>query len=248
MHSRPRSSLQHGQLWSFEHLSHHSLLCQQRYALQSQTPLTANLLNSISGQISGFGTDVFGTLPLNWVNRGYYSRVGSSIYRIQAATRAFDDACGSTGAFAQPIGDRIVLNPSTINQTLPATEKMAAASRWSRGACIKGMGRHWEYDLQTAPIQSYNSSNLLPVVPMYDPASGNLNAIFFASTDVQQGLIDSHQWGTRAMLLCSNLANRFFFCRHYSYPWCFDVQELLWKLPMAYIGNVEYHARLVWFH
>jgi hypothetical protein len=35
---------------------------------------------------------------------------------------------------------------------------------------------------------------LLPVVPMYDN-SGNLNAIFFASKSVQQGIFGHNQWG-----------------------------------------------------
>jgi hypothetical protein len=188
------------------------------YNMGSSGPVTASpitLYFANNGQISGFGTDVFGSLPANWVSRGYYLRVGSGQYRIQAATRAYGDACGSSSPFPDTIGDRVVLNPNGINQTLPANEKLATMSKWTRGACIKGMGRHWEFDFQSAPYQSYNSSNMLPVVPMYDPSTSNLNAVFFASTDVQQGLLDSHQWDIipiPGVLMCKN------FCGNCQWP------------------------------
>ena len=56
-----------------------------------------------------------------------------------------------------------------------------------RGACFDGMGWHYFKDL-LAPngTISWQASNLMPVVPMYDPIHGKFHAIFFASAVVQQ--------------------------------------------------------------
>ena len=114
-------------------------------------PIT--LYFAANGQISGFGTDVFGDVPALWNYRGYYNNVGSSQYRIKVATRSAQlDLCSVQTPFSDPIGDRIIINPDSINQRLPGNENEAAAKQWTRGACIDGMGRHWEYDLATAPI------------------------------------------------------------------------------------------------
>ena len=61
------------------------------------------------------------------------------------------------------------------------------AEGYVRGACFDGMGWHYFKDL-LAPngTISWQASNLMPVVPMYDPIHGKFNAIFFASAVVQQ--------------------------------------------------------------
>ncbi len=178
-------------------------------------PMT--LYFAANGQISGFGTDLFGDVPDLWYLRGYYVYIDEGQYRIKVATRSADtNMCTVKTAFSEPIGDRIIIHPDGINHRIPPNEDDAAAKKWSRGACLDGMGRHWEYDLVSAPaivrnilylivlflylclyfylLQSYNVSTLLPVVPMYD-LNGNLNVIFFASSSVQQGLFSNNQWG-----------------------------------------------------
>jgi hypothetical protein len=168
-------------------------------------PIT--LYFAANGQISGFGTDVFGDVPELWNTRGYYVSVDDSQYRIKVSTRsAASNLCSISTPFSDPIGDRIIINPDGINQRVPANEDEAAAKLWSRGACIDGMGRHWEYDLAAAPNITYDPQNLLPLVPMYDN-SGNLNAVFFASKSVQQGLFSHNQWDIipiNGYLMCKN--------------------------------------------
>ena len=63
---------------------------------------------------------------------------------------------------------------------------MLQAEGYVRGACFDGMGWHYFKDL-LAPngTISWQASNLMPVVPMYDPIHGKFNAIFFASAVVQ---------------------------------------------------------------
>jgi hypothetical protein len=108
-----------------------------------------------NGQLSGFGTDVFGSLPDLWVSRGYYKYVASGQYRIAVATRAANSSLCASGlpSFTEPVGDRIIINPSTIAHAVPLTDSDAQAKQWTKGACIDGMGTHWEYDLVTAPVQ-----------------------------------------------------------------------------------------------
>lgn len=42
----------------------------------------------------------------------------------------------------------------------------------SRGACINGMGRHWEYDLATAPVQVRTRSTSL-----FQPTSSHISTL-----------------------------------------------------------------------
>ena len=93
-------------------------------------------------------------------------------------------------------------------------------------------------------FQSYNASNLLPVVPMYDNA-GNLNAIFFASTSVQQGLLGSNQWGKFSIFPDRPLTNQNLIDRCYSHQWLPHVQELLRRLCLEQFIILEHDAHLV---
>ena len=76
------------------------------------------------------------------------------------------------------------------------------------------MGWHWFKDL-TAPngTLSWQATALMPVVPMYDPVQGNINAIFFASAKVQQDgwpMYASNNWEPVKLsdsLMCGNLCD-----------------------------------------
>lgn len=62
--------------------------------------------------------------------------ISKSQYRIQAATRAGNDTglcLAQTAPFADPIGDRIIINPgaSKLNQRIPQTEAEAQQQKWS---------------------------------------------------------------------------------------------------------------------
>ena len=75
---------------------------------------------------------------------------------------------------------------------------MSQAEGYVRGACFDGMGWHYFKDL-LAPngTISWQASNLMPVVPMYDRNAGwRLNAVFFAAPFVQQSALppSANQW------------------------------------------------------
>ena len=60
---------------------------------------------------------------------------------------------------------------------------------YHRGSCFNGMGWHYFKDLAAPPEKmSWQADNLMPVVPMYDPVKGRINAIFFSSAIVQQAV------------------------------------------------------------
>lgn len=79
------------------------------------------------------------------------------------------------------------------------------------------MGTHWFLDLSTENgTISWEASNLLPVVTMYDEESENptntINAIFFASPVVQQSILppDTNDWDLIPLptpLMCKNFCN-----------------------------------------
>ncbi len=77
------------------------------------------------------------------------------------------------------------------------------------------MGWHHFYDLKTAPKQSFQEDQILPIVPMYNPpdATGVLNAFFFTSPVAQPGsgaaylLTGAADWESPALVesnMCQN--------------------------------------------
>jgi hypothetical protein len=139
-------------------------------------PIT--LYFAANGQLSGFGTEILGLEPPLWNLRGYFTKEAEQLYRIKVGTRSSrSNLCTITTPFSETIGDRIVINPDGINQRIPATEKEAADQQWTRGACINGMGRHWEYDLVTAPVIVRTILNSLLV--------WSINSIFKSLTTFQ---------------------------------------------------------------
>jgi hypothetical protein len=113
-----------------------------------------------------------------------------------------ESLCDNTTTFDELLGTRVAILsrdqvypaasvrtplPRAVTRVLPLNAAAAEAEGYRRGACFDGMGWHYFKDL-VAPngTISWQASNLMPIVPMYGPIDGNLNAIFFASAVVQQ--------------------------------------------------------------
>jgi len=47
------------------------------------------------------------------------------------------------------LGDRVVINPQTINETVPFTLQEAQSGGYVLGACMDTMGQHWFKDVTT---------------------------------------------------------------------------------------------------
>lgn len=75
------------------------------------------------------------------------------------------------------------------------------------------MGWHWFKDLRAPHGEmSWDALNLMPVVPMYSPVEGRINAIFFASAIVQQQLLPpaDNEWEPVPLpnaLMCGNFCD-----------------------------------------
>jgi len=176
------------------------------------------------GQISGVGVDVFGAMKPELVDAGYFIPVdkGNKLnaterYHIAVGFRGAADVC-SDQIYPEKIGTSAIINPHGIAKEIPLTSKEAEEAKFHRGSCFNGyahvgrvrgtmapskparartvarMGFHYFLDLVRGPRMSWQAKNLMPVVPMYDPTTNSLNAIFFASTVNQNSLFSSHGW------------------------------------------------------
>ena len=130
-----------------------------------------------------------GSAPDNLVEKGFWIPVGSSEWMLSASFRGIENMCNSTYKADEVLGDRLVINQQSINYTIPLTAAEAQCSQWTPGSCMVTMGEHWFYDLSSAPVQSWNSSNLLPIVAMYYPPNinGTLSTFFFTTPVKQPG-------------------------------------------------------------
>lgn len=179
------------------------------------TPLT--IYYTAAGQVAGLGVDVFGegSAPDKLVNMGYWISVGKNQWTISVSFRDTEYMCSNKTA-NQAIGDRIIINQGSINQSIPLTASDAYCNDWTFGSCMKTMGQHWFYDVSDAPTLSWQSENLLPVVAMYYPPTinGTINAIFFATPVAQPGsdylLYKPGDWETPSLTpsqMCENFCN-----------------------------------------
>eukprot|EP00620_Florenciella_sp_RCC1587_P017994 CAMPEP_0182569192 /NCGR_PEP_ID=MMETSP1324-20130603/9898_1 /TAXON_ID=236786 /ORGANISM="Florenciella sp., Strain RCC1587" /LENGTH=334 /DNA_ID=CAMNT_0024783433 /DNA_START=26 /DNA_END=1027 /DNA_ORIENTATION=+ len=161
--------------------------------VDDDTPAT--LYYDTAGQLSGVGTDVYsswsaGSPKQGLVDAKYFEKVDDNRYHIAVAVR--EDPCNAETTSTYPVGDRLVVKGADV--VLPTTEASAIEQGWMKGSCFDGMGTHYFKDLSsTDSSMTWVAENLLPVVVMFDN-EGDFNAIFFASTVVQQGLFGPNNW------------------------------------------------------
>lgn len=110
------------------------------------------------------------------------------------------------------IGDTLIVNPVGTSRTLPLTEKAVEAEGWRRGSCFDGMGWHWFLDTAVGGGKmSHMADNLFPVITMYH--KGEVNAIFFASTNNQVGTFfspanEGEPFALSDYQMCKNMCDR----------------------------------------
>jgi len=179
------------------------------------TPLT--IYYTSAGQVAGLGVDVFGegSAPQQLIDMGYWIPVSRNQWTINVSFREPGYMCTNQTA-PETIGDRIVINQGTTNQSVPIDASSAYCENWTYGSCMKTMGQHWFYDVSDAPTLSWQSDNLLPIVAMYYPPTidGTINAIFFATPVAQPGsdyvLHKPGDWETPALTpseMCENFCD-----------------------------------------
>jgi len=171
----------------------------------SDNPLT--LFFTAGGQIAGMGVNLYGDPPKNLIETGYWQYISDGVYFLSVTFResSQDVMCDDSYTDDYILGDRLTINSNNLTVSLPLTESEAQDAQWTKGSCFSTMGYHYFYDLATAPSMSWEAANLLPIVLMYN--NGSLNAFFFASSVVQQGLLSAHFWDPIPLLdilMCKN--------------------------------------------
>jgi len=148
-------------------------------APNSDNPVT--LYYTSAGQIAGVGLTVFDkTIPSALA--GYWETTAGGNNSLTVSFRNQTVMCTGITETA-PIGYQAVINQGGVNIVIPLTDTQAEEENWTNGSCIKYMGRHWAYDLQSAPNFTWQYTNLLPVEPMY--TDGNLVTFLISYGDFE---------------------------------------------------------------
>jgi len=132
-----------------------------------------------NGQLNGFGVRVWSSsLSTQLQSAGYWhdTGLGDNSFDMMLTTRGTDPnvVCGSEIA-SELIGNQLNIwgNVQSIALNMTAAE----AGGWVMGNCIPKMGMHHAYDLNAPGSQTWNYQSLVPVQPMYDGITQNLNAV-----------------------------------------------------------------------
>lgn len=199
--------------------------------VSEKKPVT--LYTTAGGQISGIGMRYYGEVKQKLIDAGFF-RNGNQLdvaFRgnpCEDNTLAPAHGVGETG-----LGDRLIVAPHGAKHALPLSGPTAY-----RGSCFDGMGWHYFEDL-TWTNETYGKSmtwyaeNIVPVVPMYDDAHGNINAILFASATRQQWLVppSRNMWDGLYLptyLMCKNFCAKD--CQFHD-SWGFSTGHMYFNSP-----------------
>lgn len=162
-----------------------------------------------AGQLSGVGVEIYYGNPFDsLVEKGVYEKIADKEYRINVALRDSSLTCSGLTDDSNVIGDRVVVSPNGINFNIPTVLSDATALGFYPGSCFSGMGTHYYWDLVSNSKPTWVAENLLPVIPMYH--NGVINAVFFTTTVVQQGVFGANEWEAIPLintLMCKNFCD-----------------------------------------
>ena len=156
------------------------------------------------------------------MSRGYLSNMlnlpvidNHRFYTITVGLRESTNLCDARTTFPEVLGTAVVvLNP--VNQSaslrVPLSRSEANELGYRRGSCFNGMGFHHflDWTAQNGSM-TWEANHIVPLVPMYNPVNGSINAIFFASAIVQQTGFHSNEWEPVPLpnsLMCDNLCDK----------------------------------------
>jgi len=164
--------------------------CDPNYGIRFSNPYGISHYNptflhfTSAGQLAGFGIRVWGDVPSQLLDAGLWNPAPdvSGANDIYLSTRASGLMCSGRTDATQVVGDRLLINgifPIQLNST------SAKSNGWVEGRCLYQMGSHYAYDLNAPGNQTWNPTSLVPVLPMYSPSTGNINAILFNVWNLQ---------------------------------------------------------------
>jgi hypothetical protein len=181
---------------------------------------------SAAGQISGIAAAIDENKDPDpdkiWLrtmqSRGYVSEemLPGNLYTITVGLRESSSLCDARTTFSEVLGTTVLLNPMSAKASLriPLSRQEADSLGYRRGSCFNGMGFHHFLDWKAQNgSMTWKAANLVPVVPMFNPVNGSINAIFFASAIVQQTVFppSSNDWEPVPLpnaLMCGNFCDK----------------------------------------
>ena len=140
--------------------------------------------------IYGSNKEVGNAAPDELVKKGFWiADPADEQWHMDVSFRSPSEMCGESSS-SEILGDRLIINQGSLDYSVPVIAGEAHKASWTEGSCFNQMGQHHFYDFNSAPEMSWDSSALLPIVPMYDPPfddAGTLNAFFFTTPVAQPG-------------------------------------------------------------
>jgi hypothetical protein len=150
-----------------------------------------------------------GTAAPQLLSKGWWVKPSpSDMPAVTLTLRSTADSC-SKEPLPAVVGDRVQVNAAALNFSIPLTTPDKKV--YYEGSCVKKMGVHWLHDITTPGAMSWKHGNLAPVIPMYDPVSGSINAVFITAPDVQQRLTSRRGWDAiplTSSFMCLNLCDQ----------------------------------------
>ena len=149
-------------------------------------------VGGVPGILSGIEVDYYGHYEESMLGT-YFSEERSSadgtFHSLAVALRDYDehDVCDTSGPIPHTGLERVTIAPGLASDNVPLTESSEELqANWKEGSCIYAMGYHYSKDIVGGKELTYESSNLMPVTPMYSSSTGELASIFFVATDLKQ--------------------------------------------------------------
>jgi len=146
------------------------------------SPLT--LYYTSAGQLSGYGVRIYGPAPSALVPDFWVpASDDEQALDLNIIFRNSSIICSGVVDNQNPVlGDQVSIN----NQfNIPLNSDDATNAGWVMGDCIPKMGIHYAYDLNAPGTQTWNTSSLVPTLPMYNPENGYINAVLVSIPDLQ---------------------------------------------------------------
>lgn len=168
------------------------------------------------GQIAGLGILAYGKFYGPVVDLGYWVSTGNDEeWFISTTFRDPDQVCSANFTSSDLIGDRVLVNADSLSFVIPMNQTSAVAENFETGSCFESMGTHSFLDVVGKNgTMTWKSSNLMPVVPMYDRNQQfNLNAIFFTTPFQRQvsiPFLKGNEWEPVTLvntLMCKNFCD-----------------------------------------
>jgi len=162
---------------------------------------------SPAGQINGFTVRLSQRVPVSlqsyWERPRLSGCSDGACYDLPVFFRDPSVAC-SAARQELPLGDRLVVGGGRP-MSIPLTGSEAAQKGWVRGNCIPGMGTHYAFDVAAPGRQTWNSSTLFPILPMYDKDVGSINAVLINAPNLNMVWpVGTWEGPFPNMLMCKN--------------------------------------------